>query len=246
MGYKEKYNKLVEAVKQLQKANPSDEGIQNWVNDNVPELRESEDERIRKSLINVFATHKDYEIFFGASVKDILAWLEKQGESKNIDSDDLGTLEIWEDAIRENKEKWQLSDWFVEATLLLVKKVKRIENNKTNKDVEITTIPESRAIVNKIKSWSEEDKKIRETLIGYFKNYKTQEEIGIKTFFGIPTDDIIAWLEKQGQRPQITWKPNEKLINALKWVLQNIPYNTHKEEIYELLEQLRRRKENKV
>lgn len=36
------------------------------------------DEKIRKALINVFATHKDYEMFFGVSVKDILAWLEKQ------------------------------------------------------------------------------------------------------------------------------------------------------------------------
>lgn len=47
-----------------------------------PELKESEDERIRKTLINVFATHKDYEMFFGISVEDIRAWLEKQGEQK--------------------------------------------------------------------------------------------------------------------------------------------------------------------
>ena len=44
-----------------------------------------------------------------------------------------------------------------------------------------------------------EDEKVRKTLIDYFKNYKTQEDIGIKTFFGIPTDDIIAWLEKVGK-----------------------------------------------
>ena len=50
MDYKEKYNKLVEAIKVLQEANPSDEGIQNWVEDNVPELAESEDERIRKEI----------------------------------------------------------------------------------------------------------------------------------------------------------------------------------------------------
>lgn len=45
-------------------------------------LPKSEDERVRKAIINVFASHKDYEVFFGASVKDILAWLEKQGEQK--------------------------------------------------------------------------------------------------------------------------------------------------------------------
>ena len=47
-----------------------------------PELAESEDEKIRKAIINVFSTHKDYEMFFGASVEDIRTWLEKQGEQK--------------------------------------------------------------------------------------------------------------------------------------------------------------------
>ena len=70
-----------------------------------PELAESEDEKIRKAVINVFATHKDYEIFFGASVKDILAWLEKQGQQKqewNEDDEDyydaiIAKLEVTQD-----------------------------------------------------------------------------------------------------------------------------------------------------
>ena len=78
IDYEKKYKALVEAVKTLKEANPSDEGIQNWVKDNVSELRESEDEKIRKAIINVFALHKDFEVFFGVSVEDILAWLEKQ------------------------------------------------------------------------------------------------------------------------------------------------------------------------
>lgn len=48
-----------------------------------------------------------------------------------------------------------------------------------------------------------EDEKIKETLIDYFKTYKKQEECGIKTFFGIPTDNIIAWLEKQSNKSNI-------------------------------------------
>lgn len=48
-------------------------------------IPESEDEKIRKAIINVFATHKDYEVFFGVSVKDIITWLKKQGENKPID-----------------------------------------------------------------------------------------------------------------------------------------------------------------
>lgn len=45
-----------------------------------------------------------------------------------------------------------------------------------------------------------EDEKIRKVLIDYFNRYKEQEECGIKTFFGIPTDNILAWLEKQGEQ----------------------------------------------
>ena len=39
---------------------------------------DDKDEEIRKALINVFALHKDYEVFFGVSVEDILVWLDKQ------------------------------------------------------------------------------------------------------------------------------------------------------------------------
>lgn len=81
MDYEEKYNKLVEAVKVLQETNLSDEGIQNWVNDNVPELAESEDEKIRQWLIKYF-NKADFngmlEYVNGIKAEDILAWLEKQ------------------------------------------------------------------------------------------------------------------------------------------------------------------------
>lgn len=43
---------------------------------------DDKDEKIRKALINVFATHKDYEIFFGVSVENIIDWLEKQGQGE--------------------------------------------------------------------------------------------------------------------------------------------------------------------
>lgn len=42
-----------------------------------------------------------------------------------------------------------------------------------------------------------DDERIRKVLIDYFNRYKEQEECGINTFYGIPTDNILAWLEKQ-------------------------------------------------
>lgn len=48
MNYEQRYKEALKAVKELQEANLSDDGIQNWVNEKFPELRENEDERIRK------------------------------------------------------------------------------------------------------------------------------------------------------------------------------------------------------
>jgi len=66
----------------------------------------------------------------------------------------------------------------------------------------LNTVKESGTIfaddVRKILPELNEDERIREVLIGYFKKYKVQEACGVKTFYGIPTNNILAWLEKQG------------------------------------------------
>ena len=84
----DKYNETLEkakaydeALKLMRDCVPDEDGLVHVrPSDIFPELKESKDEEIRKALINVFATHKDYEVFFGVSVDDIVAWLEKQGE----------------------------------------------------------------------------------------------------------------------------------------------------------------------
>lgn len=79
MDYKEKYEQALEKARQLC-AYPTTQPFIRDLQDLFPELRESDDERIRKAIIKVFALHKDYEVFFGASVEDIHAWLERQGD----------------------------------------------------------------------------------------------------------------------------------------------------------------------
>jgi hypothetical protein len=132
MDYKEKYKQALITAKETYDTQPM---YRDWLEKMFPELKESEDEKVRKILFEFFKNYKEQdtcgsETFNGIPTDNILAWLEKQNEFKNIDSDDLATLEIWENAIKENKEKWQLSDWFVEATSLLIRKVKCIENNE--------------------------------------------------------------------------------------------------------------------
>ncbi len=90
MDYEKKYRDLVEAVKELQEANPSDEGIQKWVKDNVPELKESEDERIRKLLVEavIQVLQDQYCSNRGVSKEKVIAWLEKQGGQESVWSEE--------------------------------------------------------------------------------------------------------------------------------------------------------------
>jgi len=56
--------------------------------DIFPELKESEDESIRKGLIEYFLHRPDYEItYYGLKSDSVIAWLEKQGEQKPADID---------------------------------------------------------------------------------------------------------------------------------------------------------------
>ena len=49
--------------------------------------------------------------------------------------------------------------------------------------------------------------------------------------------ELSDWLKSL--RPQSQWKPSKEQIIALRWVLNNIPYNIHKEEISGLLDQIK-------
>lgn len=49
-----------------------------------PLLKESEDEKIRKEIINYFTKGKEYLSLCSIGKDDILAWLEKQGKSFNV------------------------------------------------------------------------------------------------------------------------------------------------------------------
>ena len=93
MNYEQRYKEALEAVKELQEDNPSDDGIQNWINDKFPELRESEDERIRKEILEYFQQFENEELR-GINISDWIAWLEKQGQKSAWTENDDEELEI--------------------------------------------------------------------------------------------------------------------------------------------------------
>jgi len=82
--------------------------------------------------------------------------------------------------------------------------------------------------------WSEEDEKILSNIIKDLVHPWNE-------YIPDRIEDEIKWLKNKlkSLRPQSTWSPSNEQIVALRWVLNHIPYNKHKEEISGLLDQIK-------
>jgi hypothetical protein len=71
-----------------------------------PELKESEDERIRKGLIKTISSLLDNTILYHTNItkEEALAWLEKQGEQKSSDFSDIRTWKYIVDMVLTEKD----------------------------------------------------------------------------------------------------------------------------------------------
>ena len=72
-------------------------GLKGNLEDIFPELKENEDERIRKEIIETFKILGDGKIPVDINYADIFTWLEKQGKQKSID--DLTQQEVMDIAV---------------------------------------------------------------------------------------------------------------------------------------------------
>lgn len=80
MNYEKKYLEALEKARQFSE-HPLQEDSSSIVEYIFPELKESEDERIRKALIRFHKSTIDVD---GIKGEDIIAWLEKQGEKDKV------------------------------------------------------------------------------------------------------------------------------------------------------------------
>lgn len=71
-------------------------------------------------------------------------------------------------------------------------------------------------------TWSEEDGNMLNSILDEYKSMCKEKRDWLKSL-----------------KHQLHWKPSKEQIKALKWVLANVPYCTHKEEINGLYEQLK-------
>ena len=67
-----------------------------------PELKESEDERIRKCLLSHFSRYREDEVFLNdILMKDIVSWLENQGGKQKLEGSFVNVDDVREDFVQE-------------------------------------------------------------------------------------------------------------------------------------------------
>lgn len=165
--------------------------------------KESEDERIRKALINVFAAHKDYEIFFGVSVEDIIAYLDKQKEqnwSKEMGSlclDAIGLLRNYGEGVAKDSP---LDQKIKRADAFLVDLYHEAFYPKT-----YNPRPD---LIYKPAEWSEEDEDRMNVIVNWL------AANGSKKFSGYKAFELLDWIKSLRSKPH--WKPREDHFQGLR------------------------------
>lgn len=252
-----------------------------------PELKESEEERIRKEIIIYLYNELNNITQLTPRTNEFerwIAWLEKQGEKEKFIKKELGCIRGYrEEAIRrlhelenqgEQKQEWSEEDetnigraidiikdakegllsyktddgiYECEQAIKVLDKLLKNgysvlwkETDYDNIEKLIKILPQcifrhphilERDECLKLVSWlkSLKPKKENELEIARGEGYKQGKKDGLKE----------AWETAE----EIQWKPSDEQIMALRWVLNHIPYDSHKEEISGLLEQLKKLKE---
>lgn len=104
MNYEKKYKEALEKARQFSE-HPLEEDSSTIVEYIFPELKESEDEKIRKALIRF---HKSTINIDGVNGEKIVAWLEKQGgTSKEWTISDAATFKELIDFLENGTAKLQ-------------------------------------------------------------------------------------------------------------------------------------------
>ena len=224
-----------EAIKRIKEWN-LDDGTMEVLSAAIPELNENNDDRIRRAIINVFATHKGFEVFYGATVNDILSWLKKQGEQKPEEVDNLHNYLYGE----------QKSAWSEEDKENISMLIDLVESKEESMEVKIELSAWLKSLKDRIQpqskqEWSEEDEKILNSIIedvmpcGECPDYPTDEE---REYF-YEGNRKVDWLKSLKNRITPTnkndfdrgydvgisaaqfnqWKPTEEQLEALEWSL---------------------------
>lgn len=180
-SYKEKYEQALRVAKETYDKQPM---YREWLEKMFPELKESEDEKIREALIRFHKSTIDIDGIKGA---DIISWLEKQGKKKPADVrttgywhvEDVEQKPAWSEEEERYicqlesmvKERWALAEKAQDEEVIknmsnLAFFLKTLNPNKKPADEDMKTLlrteyekGRAEAIAEMQKEWSEEDEK---------------------------------------------------------------------------------------
>ena len=162
MDYEKVHKAAIELGKKLIEKNPE---LSSWVQSVLPELKESEDERIRKGLLEIFRSHYNRN-WYGLKVTDVIAYLEKQKEQKPIPKFKVGDR-IYDkrDSYNRNVIKEVGKGYYINAF------AQKMDMAYTDANFEFLEHLENDCIDSKPTEWSEEDESHLDYLIDFCNRY---------------------------------------------------------------------------
>lgn len=251
-NYEKKYKEALEKARQLC-AYPTTKSFISDLQDLFPELKESEDEKIRQKILFLFYAWRNNEQVNIPNKKEVekaIAWLEKQTDQTDIANKEYwrgyreGKKEILDKYAEQSKQKpaeWSKEDevgfgdalWAIEQA----KTIAKDENDMGNlwyaegwlKSIKDRVLPQPK------QEWSEKDEEILRTILSD----------GIR---GAELDMLqVNWLKSL--RPLKRWKPSEEQIKVCKEVYADLlsakgfDLGTVNDELNRMEEELKKLKE---
>ena len=180
-----------------------------------PELKESEDEKIRKAVIELvkYAKENCLELlnkpFNAVSMDKMIVWLEKQGEHKTKDRYTFKSIPCLLDMIEPTDRAKSYCQKLIDSLLQEgyttdAKIVSDCLKQMNGEKVGMAIMGEQES------NWSEEDDKIRKHLISLVKNWDKDGIFSKYTSNPEEIKQILAWLEKQGEKKSIWHNEDEE------------------------------------
>jgi hypothetical protein len=234
MDYKEKYEMALEGIQEILGSGEDSikmSRLQLRLQGIFPELKESEDERIRKA-IHIYldwldGRNKDYHPKGVYTIKDMIAWLEKQGEKKRDVNIQINTSEYINDMGGNGcclKNTTQSSAWSEEDKVILnniiwgvhmksIKPLDEMDDRSKYKKYEdfLKSLP-ARFNLQPKEGWSEED----EANLNWFDKFFRAESV-IADGKNIPQDKYLWFKNLKGRvQPKQGWKPSKEQMDAVK------------------------------
>ena len=196
---------VLKLAKEIMEKDPS---LTEWISTKFPELKESEDERIRKEIISAVNIYCS-EYSRGAKIREeMLAWLEKKGEQKQLKKIEQKT--VWSE-----EDKFNLSD--IEAMIHTMKgdglNADRLINWLKSLKDRIHPQPQPK------QEWSEKDLYMQKQAIKCVNNSGKLE---------VSTEEIEDWLKNM-----CTYNPYKAVVESIAEMCKHYDKATDLQDFYD-------------